>query len=207
MGCYNMAVSQSTALALPDFASLSLREMWDLEDCVDEARAAIGAFIDDEIRRLAAEGWTQTRIAEECGRTQQAISYRMKTRGIEPAHQTKPRGIQTLVSPDPTDAEVVSGEVVDEELPGAGPVSGPAAGASEGTTEMPSHYLPDLLADQADLREMVVSLCGLAAKANALLDGGHRISPRFEGDKAELINGLGMVTAVLRRLKREVGRA
>jgi hypothetical protein len=40
---------------LPEFRGLSLREVWDLEDKLDDAKALVSDYIDSEIRRLAGE--------------------------------------------------------------------------------------------------------------------------------------------------------
>jgi hypothetical protein len=82
---------------LPEFRGLSLREVWDLEDKLDDAKALVSDYIDSEIRRLAGEGWTQQRIAEECGRAQSTVSVRMSRLEIAPVSS---RGRPRIIAPD-----------------------------------------------------------------------------------------------------------
>jgi hypothetical protein len=86
-----------TELTVPALRGLSLREVWDLEDKLDDAKALVSDYIDSEIRRLAGEGWTQTRIAEECGRAQSTVSVRMSRLEIAPVSS---RGRPRIIAPD-----------------------------------------------------------------------------------------------------------
>jgi hypothetical protein len=70
---------------IPDTGDLDLEQLFLLEDAIEDAVHFISDLIDERIRELAAEGWTQTRIAKEANRTQSAISKRMSRLGIEPA--------------------------------------------------------------------------------------------------------------------------
>ena len=96
-----------------DVGGLSLADAWDLEERLGEARAVVSEFIDAEIGRLVSEGWTQARIAEECGRSQKTISNRMYRLGIEPVStRGRPRISSPSNSLEPDEA-VVDAEVVD----------------------------------------------------------------------------------------------
>lgn len=103
-----------TDLTVPsDFTGWKLADVWDLEDQLDDAKELVSAYIDEQIKFLIGEGWTQAAIAVECSRSQSAISKRMKRLELEPANQTgRPRLIPgNKPEPEPEDAEVVTGEL------------------------------------------------------------------------------------------------
>lgn len=63
-----------------------------LERMLGAANAIVRDYNDDEIRGWAADGRTQSWIAEQCGVTQQAISTRFRRLGIEPlSNRGRPR--------------------------------------------------------------------------------------------------------------------
>jgi hypothetical protein len=79
----------STELTVPEFRGLSLREVWDLEDKLDDAKALVGDYIDSEIRRLVGDGWTSRKIAEEVRRDQSTVTRRCARIGVQ---LSDPRG-------------------------------------------------------------------------------------------------------------------
>lgn len=79
----------STELTVPEFRGLSLREVWDLEDKFDDAKALVSDYIDSEIRRLVGDGWTSRKIAEEVGRDHSTVVRRCGRIGVQ---LSDPRG-------------------------------------------------------------------------------------------------------------------
>lgn len=115
-----------TDLTVPsDFTGWKLADVWDLEDQLDDAKELVSAYIDEQIKFLIGEGWTQQAIAVECSRSQPTISKRLKRLELEPAFKTgRPRLIPgNKPEPEPEDAEVVTGEPVTIDIDLAPPPS------------------------------------------------------------------------------------
>ena len=121
MSAQPAVIVSAEPVVLPELDGLSLREAWDLEERIEDARAAITEFIDGEIRRRVDEGKSSRAIAAEVGRSQTTVMRRIArlelalsdSRGghnkvLNPPVQTPP------TASDP-EGEEVWGEVV--ELP------------------------------------------------------------------------------------------
>lgn len=105
-----------------ELETLSPADRWSLEDQMGEAQGVLREFNDEELRQwVEVEGKTQTEIAKLVGRSQQRISQRCAALGIRAAD---PRG-KGFTSPSKTDdeeevadtedAEVLDGEIVDDD--------------------------------------------------------------------------------------------
>jgi hypothetical protein len=160
-----MSVASRDLVVVADLQGLRLCDVWDIEDRLQEATAEVSDYINDQIRFLVGEGWTQTQIAEECKRAQQTVSDRMRRLGIEPAsNRGRPRQLPVTGNsePEPPDAEVLDGElVVENEQPRKpDPAPGPRAVGQHqkllgGITERATHIAD--LAPHLDL-EVIAAL-------------------------------------------------
>lgn len=90
-----------------DLRKLSIKQAWDLRDKLDEAREIVDQYINDEIRRLVKEGWTQARIAKEVGRSQPTVSRRMNQLGIKTADK---RGQHVFIRASKNDEKIESAQ-------------------------------------------------------------------------------------------------
>lgn len=110
------APARSELVVVADLQGLRLCDVWDIEDRLQEVTAEVSDYIDEQIRYLAREGWTQKQIAEECKRSQKTISVRMARLQIEPPKERggRPKGYTPRITPDLRDVEVLDGEPVVE---------------------------------------------------------------------------------------------
>lgn len=114
----------SMELTIPtskDLEGLSPAERWDVEEGATALAAAAREFNDEELRRwVEVEGKTQAEIAELVGRSQSQISRRCARLGLVSGRTSsgQKRSMHVHTSDDDLEAEVVEGEVVEEELLG-----------------------------------------------------------------------------------------
>lgn len=169
---------------------LTLKEAWDLEVQIDEAKEIVSQFIDDEIRRLVGLGWTQVKIANECGRSQSAVSYRMRSRGIQPAYQTNRR--------------IEQARNIEFDIP-------QLDAKKQQTKEKPppAQYLPDLVHQDAEsnLRTQAVIWYEQGRRVQKLLEAGEALTMRSSDNKASLRREADMMIQVARRLKEAIRSA
>lgn len=120
----------SEALVIPDGrdAVLALDSKTLFSSDVDTFMDEIWVERERRLREWAAADWTQTRIAEEVGRSQGSVSNWMAKFGITPSRPTAKR----VLAPNTQESgyvgdgviEVVDGEVVILEKPETAPVTG-----------------------------------------------------------------------------------
>lgn len=169
---------------------LTLREAWDLEETLDDAKAMVSEYIDGEILRLVADGWTQTRIAEECGRAQQTISRRMARLGIEAA-DNRGRFLHGGVKTREHEPE-------EDEKPTNGREVAP-----------PMNYLPDLVHEDSasNVRTQAMAWYGQGRRLMTLLEDEGSLVLRSDTDRRELRREADHMIRVARRLKEAIRNA
>jgi hypothetical protein len=100
--------------------------------------AVVREFNDAELHQWVEDGKTQTWIAKQVGRTQQAISKRCARMGLTPSQPNKSHKVQPVVLSDEPE-EVVEGEFVDEPVAGQGE---PGDSGPETSTDDKYTYCP-----------------------------------------------------------------
>ena len=107
------------ALAVPepqDMTTWDARTLFsaDLDGLID----AVWVERERYLRQWVSDGWTQQRIADEVGRSQQVVSKWMARFGIEPvSNQGRPRKIELQPSSNSEPGEVVDAEAVEALIP------------------------------------------------------------------------------------------
>lgn len=103
---------------------------------LEQAGEIARGILDERIVAWTTEGWTQTKIAEEIGCSQQTVSRRQAWLGVQPSQPNAPHSPRKVRAPS-TSEEATDGEVVDAEVVDAEPSDNDASDRANGQTHQP----------------------------------------------------------------------
>lgn len=188
----------STALAVPTRKELELLgpgDLWTLSERAGEVKEIADELLDELLIGWANEGKTQTEIAKLVGRSQKTVSRRYERLGITPqSNRGRPRISQGTNS---ADEEVIDAEVVEDD-----PAT-PRPRKTRTSPDGPAHYLPDVVADDADqnLRTQALHWFEQGQVVKALLDKRKEVTPRSDQDREAIKREAAVMERTARRLK------